>query len=593
MLKPVGVGTELFYKLREKGCYYVDKTPLIRTVFRDIQSDIMLITRPRRFGKTLTMSTFHDFLAINPEVPGDVSRQENWFRGTKIFQDQDFCREYMGKFPVIFISLKAIVNSNFKNAYKQFAFTIHDVAMNFEYLSASTVLSDRQKEQYDNLTRYEKLSDPSSSALLTGSLKTLTTLLHTHHGRRPILLIDEYDVPLAKAAHHGYYNDMIEILSPFYNQTLKTNPDLDRAVLTGCLRAAKESIFTGLNNLKICSLLDTERNNISQGIGFTQEETQEVLSYYNLTDYFDEVRNNYDGYFFGNSHMYCPWDVMSFCDDYSEKSDSPHTRIKAKNYWINTSGNDIIEEFMDFISPEDTDRMQDLLDGKPVTTKIRDSLCYGDLPKHDITDFWTLLLYTGYLTFDPENVREQEDDSEELYDLRIPNLEIRKCFRDKIMDFLHNSPVMKNHTTELIKALFCGDQEGVQSNLSGLLAKYVSLRDLTTKAPRENYYHGFMNGLLVNGVSLVGEHRSSPESGDGYADLILLSPQEDVVTVLELKTARSRLDDKIAKAEKAIEQIINTDYAGQFMDNSTIQAVYACGICFHRKTCAVRIRQLK
>ena len=269
MLKSIGIGAELFHELIESNSYYVDKTPFIRTVFKDNTSKVMLITRPRRFGKTLTMST------------------------------KEFCSEYMGKFPVIFMSFKTIVHQNFNDAYNQFATLIYRLALQFEYLSASKELSDKQKEQYANLSNYEKLTDRTNKSYLTGSLQTLSCLLEAHHKIKPIILIDEYDVPIAKAAYHGYYDEMIDLISPFYNDTLKTNTYLGRAVLTGCLRAAKESIFTGLNNLMVCSILDSGKKDISQGIGFTKEETHEVLSYYGFTDYYDEVKNNYDGYHFG------------------------------------------------------------------------------------------------------------------------------------------------------------------------------------------------------------------------------------------------------------------------------------------------------
>jgi hypothetical protein len=306
MLKSIGIGAELFHKLIENDCYYIDKTPFIRTVFEENKSDVMLITRPRRFGKTLTMSTFYDFLSLNIENPGDVSLQEKWFKDTKIFEDKEFCSKYMGKFPVIFVSFKTIVHQHFNDAYNQFATLIYRLALQFEYLAASEELSDKQKEQYASLSNYEKLTDRTNKSYLTGSLQTLSCLLKAHHKIKPVILIDEYDVPIAKAAYHGYYDEMIDLISPFYNDTLKTNTYLDRAVLTGCLRAARESIFTGLNNLLVCSVLDSGDDDLSTGIGFTKEETQEVLAYYGLSDYYEEAGNNYDGYHFGTTHMLLP-----------------------------------------------------------------------------------------------------------------------------------------------------------------------------------------------------------------------------------------------------------------------------------------------
>ena len=590
MLKSIGIGAELFHELIESNSYYVDKTPFIRTVFKDNTSKVMLITRPRRFGKTLTMSTFYDFLSLNIKNPGDVSLQEKLFKDTKIFEDKEFCSEYMGKFPVIFMSFKTIVHQNFNDAYNQFATLIYRLALQFEYLSASKELSDKQKEQYANLSNYEKLTDRTNKSYLTGSLQTLSCLLEAHHKIKPLILIDEYDVPIAKAAYHGYYDEMIDLISPFYNDTLKTNTYLGRAVLTGCLRAAKESIFTGLNNLMICSILDSGKKDISQGIGFTQEETHEVLSYYGFTDYYDEVKNNYDGYHFGTSHMYCPWDVMNFCNDNYEMLGENRNLIRAGNYWINTSGNDVIEEFMGFIEPEDVDLMQDLLDGKSITAEVRAALCYGDLQNHDINDFWTLLLYTGYLTFDPTYRSSKKNE----YRLYIPNEEIRDCFRDKILAFFKTNSVMKASTGELVKGLFEGDAEKVQDNLNTLLGKYVSIRDFSVNAPKENYYHGFMNGLLVNGISLIEEQKSNFESGDGYIDLIIKSVRSiGTIVILELKQTSDENEDKVLIAQDAVEQIIQKKYAAPYIKRNDIKAVLTYGICFCKKECAVVEKKLK
>ncbi len=546
--------------------------------------------RPRRFGKTLTMSTFYDFLSLNIENPGDVSFQEKWFKDTKIFEDKEFCSEYMGKFPVIFVSFKSIVHQNFNDAYNQFATLIYRLALQFEYLATSKELSDKQKEQYACLSNYEKLTDRTNKSYLTGSLQTLSCLLKAHHKIKPVILIDEYDVPIAKAAYHGYYDEMIDLISPFYNDTLKTNTYLDRAVLTGCLRAARESIFTGLNNLLVCSVLDSGDDDLSTGIGFTKEETQEVLAYYGLSDYYEEAGNNYDGYHFGTTHMYCPWDVMNFCNDNYRKLSKDKNLVQAGNYWINTSGNDVIEEFMGFIEPDDVDKMQSLLDGKSIIAEVRAALCYGDLQNHDINDFWTLLLYTGYLTFDPTYRSSKKNE----YSLYIPNEEIRDCFRDKILAFFKTNSVMKASTGELVKGLFEGDAEKVQDNLNTLLGKYVSIRDFSVNAPKENYYHGFMNGLLVNGTSLIAEQKSNFESGNGYIDLIIKSlKNRGVIVIMELKQTSDENEDKVLIAQDAVEQIIQKKYADPYIKRNDIKAVLTYGICFCKKECVVVERKLK
>lgn len=590
MLKSIGIGAELFHKLIENDCYYVDKTPFIRTVFKENKADVMLITRPRRFGKTLTMSTFYDFLSLNIENPGDVSFQEKWFKDTKIFEDKEFCSEYMGKYPVIFISLKAVSGNDFLRAYEQLGSTIYKMLCQFDYLAESKKLKEDAVNDFKQLKNEKYLCNPENQNAVKNSLERLCYWLYLHHGIKPILLIDEYDVPIAKAAHNGYYREMIDIISPFLSNALKTNLYLGRAVLTGCLRAAKESIFTGLNNLLVCSILDTGDDDISSGIGFTKEESEEVLSYYGLTGYYEDVRNNYDGYHFGTTHMYCPWDVMNFCNDNYRKLSKDKNLIQAGNYWINTSGNDVIEEFMGFIDLEDVELMQDLLDGKSITAEVRATLCYGDLQNHDINDFWTLLLYTGYLTFEPQSHNPESDE----YSVYIPNEEIRKCFKSRILNYFKNNSVMKSSTAELVKGLFEGDAEKVQDNLNTLLGKYVSIRDFSVNAPKENYYHGFVNGLLVNGTSLIAEQKSNFESGNGYIDLIIKSlKNRGVIVIMELKQTSDENEDKVLIAQDAVEQIIQKKYADPYIKRNDIKAVLTYGICFCKKECAVVEKKLK
>ena len=589
-MKPICIGAELFHELIESNSYYVDKTPFIRTVFKDNTSKVMLITRPRRFGKTLTMSTFYDFLSLNIKNPGDVSLQEKWFKDTKIFEDREFCSEYMGKFPVIFISLKSVSGDDFISAYEQFGSIIFNLYNSFHYLADSPKLSDTEIKTFKDVADNEDyICDIKNKNKIKNSLSNLLKFLYKHHGIKPVLLIDEYDVPIAKAAHNGYYREMIEIISPFLSNALKTNMDLGRAVLTGCLRATRESIFTGLNNMLVCSILDTGDDDISSGIGFTKEETEEVLSYYGLTDYYGLVGDNYDGYYFGDVHMYCPRDVMNFCKDNYQKLSYNRNLIQAGNYWINTSGSDVIEEVMGFIEHKDVDLMQDLLDGKSITAKVRTCLCYGDLQNHDINDFWTLMLYTGYLTFDPLSYNPKNDE----YSLYIPNEEIRECFRLKIKDFYRSNSVIKASTAELVKALFEGDAERVENYLFTLLGKYVSIRDFATNAPKENYYYGFMNGLLVNGTSFIEEHKSNFESGDGYVDIIIASKNSDTVAILELKHTDKPFGARLIAAQKAVEQITEKGYAAVYMNDPLVRNVYAYGICFHKKVCSVVVKKMK
>ena len=591
MVKPVNIGAEFFHELIESNSYYVDKTPLIRTVFQEITSKVLLITRPRRFGKTLTMSTFHDFLAINPDNPEDLSRQELWFKDTAIFSDREFCRKYMGRFPVIFISLKSVYGNDFDKAYQQLGSTVYKMMFPFRYLADSSKLNKDDIGYFQKLQNKEFLCDQKHQNNLVDSLEQLCCWLWMHHGVKPVVLIDEYDVPIAKAAERGYYREMVDVIGLFLGNALKTNNYLGRGILTGCLRAAKESIFTGLNNFQNCSILDSENDQLSRGIGFTEEETNEVLSYYGLDEYRDEVKNNYDGYNFGTVHMYCPWDVMNFCNENYRKTGHTDKKISPKNYWINTSGNAAIEDFMGYIKSTDVDKMQDLLDGKSITASVKESLCYGDLQNHDLDDFWTLLLYTGYLTFDPAEI--VENSNEMLYRLYIPNQEIKKCFESKILDFFRNNPAMKNHTEELIRSMFAGDAEQVENHLNRLLGKYVSIRDFTTNAPKENYYHGFMNGLLINGSAEIREQKSNFESGNGYVDLIIKAKDSRrTIVIIEIKQTGDE-DQTDSVAVSAIEQIVDKKYAEPYIQRDKIKDVFAYGLCFCRKECSVALKKLK
>ena len=609
-MKEISVGRESFAKFIENDNYFIDKTLFIKEVFKKDQSDVLLITRPRRFGKTLTMSTFYEFLRINPsnpDNPEDTSYQQKLFKDTQIYQDQEFCQENMGKYPVIFITFKDVTGDTYELAYKQLAEVIYsEIRGKFKYLLSSNNLDDVEKRKLLKLgddiyysqglyktdlssNKYDCKDEPAEiQSSLQGSLRFLSECLSKHHGMNPILLIDESDVPISKAAHLGYYERMIPLISSLLSQALKTNPYLCKAVLTGCLRAAKESIFTGLNLLKVYSILDDGHPEISKGIGFTKEETKQVLSYYKLDKYFDMVTNYYDGYRFGEEPMYCPWDVMNFCSDNYLKVDRAIARIKPGNYWINTSGNAVIEEYMGYIAPEHIDQMQTLVDGGSIATVIREALCYGDLKNHNIDDFWTLLLYTGYLTINPKYISTKKNE----YELRIPNLEVQECFKEKIQDFFTKNPLMQNYTTDLVKGLFNGDEQSVEKNINNLLKKYVSLNDLSTRSPKENFYQGLMIGALANASVEIDEMQSNMESGDGYADL-KLSARDGTMVVIELKQNSDKKASRTISAEKAIKQIIDKRYVASEIENPDIKKIYAFGICFYRKECSVVTKQLK
>ena len=612
MIKPIQPGTEFFSEYSSNNLFYIDKTPFIKTVFKEGQGKVFLITRPRRFGKTLTMSTFYEFLRINPKDPNnadDTSYQERLFKDTKIFEDKEFCSEYMGKFPVIFITLKSVEGPTYEKAFLKLGSIIKNLINNdFLYLFKSEKIIESEKERLKKISSENYFSNDWLNAIrnkddisslnidqaetikvnLQNSLTFLTQCLSKHHGVNPIVLIDEYDVPFSKARTNGYYDEIKSLMSGLLGNLLKTNPYLGKAVLTGCLRAAKESIFTGLNNFKLKTVLDIQED-FSSAIGFTEEEVNQVLDYYNLSNYKEMVKENYNGYNFGRTRMYCPWDVMNFCSDFYKEVQNEEPRITANNYWINSSGNDIIKEFMGFISPDAIDKMQRLVDGESIIATIKDSLCYGDLDSHSEDDFWTLLLYTGYLTTNP-NFKSDIDDE---YELRIPNQEIKKCFKEKIFEYFSTNPNMQNHANDFIKALFNGDKDTIEQNLTSLLKKYVSIRDFATKAPAENYYHGFLNGLLIERADFIKTHVSNIESGDGYVDLILESLDGKTAVVIEIKQTKERKDSKIEVCQKALKQIKDNHYADEYISNLDYQSVYIYGMCFHKKLCSVLVEQVK
>ena len=615
-MKKLPIGMEFFSDFILNECYYVDKTFLLKTVFQEDPSPVTLITRPRRFGKTLTMSTFCEFLKLNPDNPEDKSVQRELFANTQIYTDQDFCNHHMGRFPVIFLTLKDVTGDTLELAVEQLAKTVVQlIKRDFSYLLTSPKLAPDERQLLLKISDYSYFSkgwfrtSPDEQQYhieknidsqdhirenLQNSLLFLSGCLNRHHNIKPILLIDEYDVPIAYAAQHGYYEQFMPIISSFLGKVLKTNHVLRKAVLTGCLRAAKESIFTGLNNLNINTVLTRASPELSRGQGFTGQETEQILSYYGMDKYAGMVKEHYDGYMFGREHIYCPWDVISFINDNRLNLEEYEDEIFADNYWVNTSSNAAIEDFMNYITSDDIEQMQSLMDGHSISSVIRTSLCYGDLQNHQISDFWTLLLYTGYLTYDPKSLKPYDKSGGRyIANLYIPNQEIRTCFNERILSYFENNRDYRNRIINTIRGLFNGDAVSVESNLNGLLEKYISIRDLATRAPKENYYHGFMNGILINGASIIKEQSSNMESGNGYVDLLVKSKNGDSVVILELKQTADKDQSKKILAQAAVKQIIERKYADRYESNPDIVKIYACGICFCKKVCSVVIEQLK
>ncbi len=584
-LKGLPVGKSEFNKIVENDFYYVDKTSYIKTVIKDDTSEALLITRPRRFGKSLTMDTIYQFLRLNPDDAADISYQEKLFAGTTILEEQEFCRDYMGQYPVIFISLKDIEAETFTTARDLFASTISEVACQFDYLLDSPKLSKLDKKNFEILRDANLLFEPKHIKELTFSLKCLTELLAKHHGKKVIVLIDEYDVPLANAYNKGFYDKMISLLRPFLSRVLKGNTRLQKAVLTGCLRISKESIFTGLNNPKVNSVTN-DAGALAQCMGFSKTEVKDMLSYYGLSEHEQAVKDWYDGYRIADREIFCPWDVINFCDQAITEKRNGRKVSAPRSYWSSTSSNDIIQQFMSHLDKEEADRMQILLDGGEIEFSLNDQLNYSRIDKfHSADDFWTLLLYTGYLTA----VKTVAEGNLIICTVRIPNREIRSAFENNIKAY-YGSVSMLESTRRILQAFFKGDADQVNVLLGLRLKKFVSIRDFNTRSPAENFYHGFLNGMFSTEKNQFFRYQSNAEAGKGYADIIFSSGDNSTGVVLELKVASDE-DDMNKLADVALKQIEDRQYTDTF--GRGIKKIYCYGIAFCRKECTVQCAEAK
>ena len=594
--KPLPIGNEDFASLREKGYYYVDKTSYLKTVFTH-PAPVMLFTRPRRFGKTLLMDMFDTYLSIEKDGSAGRERKEKLFKGLKISKAKKFADKYMGQFPVIFFSLKSVYGKTFKNAYEKLVEVVADLGVLFSFLQDSENLLEEEKEELALLKNRLQLSNPEYQSFLTGALKTFAKCLHKHYGKKVILLIDEYDVPLAKASEKGFHSEMVDLISPFF-EIMKTAPQsktteypIEKIVLTGCLKVAKNSIFTGVNNLYPNTVL-SEDNRFDSIIGFTKEETTKILKDYDLEEYADLVKENYDGYRFNKKDMYCPWDVVNFIEEALERKGSG-SRIKAGNYWINSTSSNALLSYVGFLSDNATEKMQSLMDGESIETTINDSMNYDTLSKHKEEDFFSLLVHTGYLT--SPDYREEEVSGNRpkiIYSLRMPNLEIKECFKANILEhFQKVSTQGENKSLLIAKALFEGDCTTARINIKHLLKGYVSVRDFATKAKPENFYHGFLSGVFTNCGSFITDFKSNSESGSGYADITFLNADTNKAIIIELKTAESTKNMK-ETALRAIKQIEDKGYADEFIDD-IITEIYCYGISFCQKECYIEMKKIK
>ena len=608
-------GKDDFTKLRAQDCYFVDKTPYIKQVFGVDSSDVLLLTRPRRFGKTLLMSMFDSFLKINPEKPFDNSKQLELFKGTKILEDKEFCDKFMGQCPVIAVSLKDMEADTFEEAYKMFADIVWDVSKRYFYLLNSNKLDESDKVILRQLTDINYLEDINNSQRVKNSLKNLATFLYKEYGRQPILLIDEYDVPLAKASYHDlddkrrhkkepdyeptFHKRMVTLMSGFLG-VLKNNigneSPISKTVITGCLKVAKNSIFTGVNNLNVNTVISTDMD-LTGIIGFTKDETYKFLEDYEMDDYATDVKNNYDGYKFCDKEMFCPWDVVNFIKENYKNNLNGHTElVKANNYWANSTSSPALYEYLGFLTDNDNQKMQDLVDGKSISFNLNESMNYDTLSEHNSDDFWSLLLHTGYLTLDWEKTDEAEfsKDSKTNKEVfaRIHNLEILGCFDKNIKARFSNVVKKDNLALNIANALLEGKVDYVQDKLGPLLRSFVSVRDTATKAPHENYYHGFLNGIFTNCKDNLGEYHSNYESGDGYADITFNNLGGTKACVIEIKVCKEK-ESRAKKANEAIEQILEKHYADTIFEDENITCVNAVGIAFSGKNCAVSVKKLK
>ena len=587
--KGIAVGTDDYSKIIDNKGYFVDKTSLIKDVFAQNKSEVLLISRPRRFGKTLTMSMFYHFLSINHNKPEDLSSHVELFKDTKIFADQEFCQKFMGQYPVIFLSLKNVEGLTFEGAFIELAKVVFELASKFTFLTESKNLSNLEKEQYVKLIDtklQESLPTVQTNSLIKSSLLQLTQLLYKHYNKKAIVLIDEYDVPLAKASVRGYYNQMVDVIRGMLGSVLKTNTCLEKAVLTGCLRVSKESIFTGLNNISVNTVFSKDEE-LATGVGFTKDETIDMLDYYGLSSFYNIVKEWYDGYNFANHEMFCAWDVVNFCAEAIRLKNCQD--MLPQNYWINTSSNDLINQFLGLLTKKDAEDMQTLVDGGTVSKKIRETLNHEDLKEHRSDDFWSMLLYTGYLTV----VKPSDFDvaSSEL-NLRIPNKSIRNCFKEKIQDYFTKAPTQVQKAARILECIFNADPKQLRLAINDALAKFISFRDVSTSAPKEYYYHGFLNGVFSTQTEHLMNYASNQEAGNGYSDITFLSKDSFLGVVLELKYTDNE-NELIPTAKAALKQIDDKHYIEAFKKNGFTEKVYALGLSFSKKLCAVSFKEFK
>ena len=579
-------GKQTFKAFIKGNYYFVDKTKYIKSVFQDDSSQVLLITRPRRFGKTLTMSMFEAFLSLNYDDPNDLSEHIELFKDKEIYKDKEFCDNFMGKYPVLSISLSRVYGNTFEIAFERLADLINNLASNYSFLMESEALSKDDKYKLSCLLDSKTLAEPKSLVAVGNSLFNLAQFLYKHFKQQCIVLIDEYDVPLAKAANQNYYKDMRDLISSMFGGVLKDGEKfVKKAVVTGCLRVAKESIFTGVNNFRVNTVFNSE-DLIPTIIGFTEKETNDMLDYYNLSEFKTLVKENYDGYNFNNHEVYCSWDVVNFCQSALEKIES---KVTADCYWYHTGSTDVIKEFLGFISEDDADSMQTLVDGGSIKKNIHVNMNHEDLKDHDSDDFWSLLAYTGYLT--PAKGAIFDIDNEPI-DLVIPNNSILKAFRKNILEYFTSDKAQLAKANDIIKAIFDGKALDLSNALEDALAQYISVRDFSSSEPKESYYQGFLNGFFSSQKDMLKGYASNAELGNGYADITFKNKRKDLAVIIEIKHANDEFQNQ-AKATEALEQIEKNKYVLNYLNDGYVTKIFCYGICFNKKSCYVAFKEIQ
>ena len=559
-LKKLPIGIENFEEMRREDFYYVDKSHVIEQLLTQ-WGKVNLFTRPRRFGKSLNMSMLQSFF--------EIGKDKTLFDGLRISDNQELCEKYQGKFPVVSVSLKGINGATYEEARRFLIKIINEEARRLSVLSDSTELDETDHELLIQLKKKEMTNDS-----LVYSIRELTELLEKHYGSKVIVLIDEYDVPLAKANENGYYDEMVLLIRNLFENALKTNNSLKFAVLTGCLRIAKESIFTGLNNFKVYSITD---KSFDETFGFTDAEVRELLRYYGQEKYYETVKEWYDGYRFGNVDVYCPWDVINFCSDHLADPG-----LEPKNYWANTSGNSVISHFIDSVGkPQKLTRMEleQLVNGGIVQKEINSELTYKELYS-SIDNLWSTLFMTGYLT-------QRGEPSGNRYNLVIPNREIRNIITNHILKmFKENVKDDGKTVSDLCDALLNQNPEKVELIFTEYMKKTISIRDTFARKPtKENFYHGLLLGIL--GFKENWSVMSNRESGDGFGDILIRIEDEDVGIVIEVKYADD--ENLQGECEKALQQIIDIRYT-EALEQEGIHTIIKYGIACYRKKCKVLMR---